>query len=123
MGAKILLVEAHDFLRKTLRWWLTREFPVYQIIEATTAEEALSLAKINSLRLIIVDDELLTMDGLEITLRNTKNGLRPQVVVLAFREAGNGQLSPSTNGANAYISHKNLHTELDSTLTKLLSSQ
>jgi hypothetical protein len=111
VGAKILLVEPHDFLRRTLHWWLTKKIPQFQIIEATTTEEALPHVQINSLRVIIVYDEFLTMGGVKATLRSAKNGSKPQVVVLDFREDSNGQPYSPVNGANTYIYSKNLHHE------------
>ena len=65
MTHNILIVEDHEIVRQSLREWLELSFPHYHLLEATSGEEAVTIARTMSPRLIIMDIGLPGMSGIE----------------------------------------------------------
>jgi DNA-binding NarL/FixJ family response regulator len=55
MNSHIMIVEDHQGVRQSLREWLELSFPGYQLLEATSGEEAIAMAQAMSPCLVIMD--------------------------------------------------------------------
>jgi two-component system cell cycle response regulator DivK len=81
--AKILLIEDHEDSRELIR--LILEMDAHTVVEATTGEEGLSLAKTFAPDLIIMDISLAgEIDGLETTRRLRADRAFDETVIFAL---------------------------------------
>ena len=67
MSPHILIVEDHQGVRQSLREWLELSFPNYQLLEATSGEEAVTVAQTMSPCLVIMDIGLPGMSAVSYT--------------------------------------------------------
>jgi two-component system cell cycle response regulator DivK len=81
-GEKILLVEDNPVNRRLAEFLLRSNG--YQVIEATTAREALNQLKVEGPDLILMDIQLPGMDGLELTRRLKEDPDTRRIPVLAL---------------------------------------
>lgn len=81
-GEKILLVEDNPVNRRLAEFLLRSNG--YQVIEATTAQEALNQLKAEGPDLILMDIQLPGMDGLELTRRLKEDPDTRRIPVLAL---------------------------------------
>ena len=120
MPATILIVEDHDDVRKALRDWLELEFPRCRVIEAAGGEEAITVARIESPHLIVMDIHLPGMNGIETT-RQIKAALPfTQIVMLTIRTGDIYCAHAKAAGASAYVTKQRICSELGPTLAALL---
>jgi two-component system cell cycle response regulator DivK len=104
MSKRILAVDDQEDNRRILRDLLTSAG--YEVIEATTGEEAVSTAEAHVPDLILMDIQLPGIDGYEATRRIKANPrLRqiPLIVVTSYALSGDDAKAFSA-GANAYVS-------------------
>jgi two-component system, cell cycle response regulator DivK len=80
-GKKILLVEDNEVNRRLAEFLLRSQG--YQVREATTAQEALEILKVERPDLIIMDIQLPGMDGLEATKKIKEQPALANIPVLA----------------------------------------
>jgi DNA-binding NarL/FixJ family response regulator len=120
VSAKILIVEDHDVLRRTLNGWLQTMFPGCHVIEATCGEDAITIAQDNLPQIAIMDIGLPGISGLEATKRIKLIAPGIQVVILTKYEDEAYRSHATANGANAYVWKDVMLTELLPTLTALL---
>ena len=122
MPATILIVEDHDDVRRAMRDWLRVEFPQCRVIEAASGEEAITLARIESPRLIVMDIRLPGMNGIETT-RQIKAALPFAQIVMSTIHTGDiYRADARAAGASAYVTKQRMHNELVPTLAALLAS-
>ena len=122
MPATILVVEDHEAVRRALRYWLRVEFPQYQVMEATSGEEAVGLARARLPNLVIMDIHLPGMTGIEAT-RQIKAALPSvPVVMLTIHESDTFRTDAASAGASAYVSKRRIRSGLISTLAALMAS-
>lgn len=107
-------------LRRTLRGWLEVQLPECQILEATTGEEALTIAQNNLPKVVIMDIGLPGMSGLETTKHIKATIPTVKVIVLTKYEGEAYRIHATLNGASAYIWKDAMLTELLPTLSALL---
>jgi two-component system cell cycle response regulator DivK len=81
MGGRILVIEDHEENRRILRDLLTSGG--YEIIEATTGPEGVSMAERERPNLILMDIQLPGMDGYEATRRIKANPTLHQTPIIA----------------------------------------
>jgi two-component system cell cycle response regulator DivK len=104
MSKRILAVDDQEDNRRILRDLLTSAG--YEVIEATTGEDAVTSAETQAPDLILMDIQLPGIDGYEATRRIKANPrLRqiPLIVVTSYALSGDDAKAFSA-GANAYVS-------------------
>jgi two-component system invasion response regulator UvrY len=122
MPAKILIVEDHDAVRRSLRDWLKVEFPQYRVIEAVSGEEAMALTQIESPHLVVMDITLPGMSGIEATRQIKATLPSAQIVMLTVHEDETYRADATAAGASAYVPKRAMQTELVRTLAALLAN-
>jgi two-component system, NarL family, invasion response regulator UvrY len=123
MNHNILIVEDHAIVRKSLREWLELSFPHYQMLEATSGEEAVTMARAMSPRLIIMDIGLPGMSGIEATQGIKAVLPDTQVVMLTIYDDEAHRADAAAVGASAYVPKRKVRTELLPVVTRLLSGK
>ena len=104
MSKRILAIEDHEENRRLLRDLLTSVG--YEMIEAITGEEGLTLAATHLPDLILMDIQLPGLDGYEVTRRVKANpALRhiPIIAVTSYALSGD-EVKALEAGCDAYIS-------------------
>ncbi len=123
MNHNILIVEDHVVVRQSLREWLELSFPHYQLLEATSGEEAVTMAQTMSPRLIIMDIGLPGMSGIQAT-QSIKAALPDTLVVmLTIYDDEAHRADAAAAGASAYVPKRKVQTELLPIVTRLLSGE
>ncbi|TET52502.1 MAG: response regulator transcription factor [Anaerolineales bacterium] len=123
MPATILIVEDHDVVRKSLREWLGAVFPSFDLVEAATGEEAVTLARERPLRAVVMDIGLPQMSGIEATRRIKQAAPATEVVILTIHEGAAYRADATAAGASAYVPKRKMRALLVPTLTALLRTQ
>lgn len=97
---RILIVEDEAQMRRYLRTCLAAK--AYRIIEATTGQEALDLARTHNPELVLLDLGLPDLDGTEVTKALREWSTRP-VIILSAREQEDGKIRALDAGADDYL--------------------
>jgi len=103
MSKRILAIEDHEENRRLLRDLLTSVG--YEMIEAVTGEEGLTLAATHAPDLILMDIQLPGLDGYEVTRRLKANpALRhiPVIAVTSYALSGD-DVKAMEAGCDAYV--------------------
>lgn len=98
---KILLVEDQDELRGLVKNFLLKS--TYMVDEAKDGREAVELLNINSYDCVILDLNLPTLDGIEVTKRIRKKGNSVPIIMLTARSQIYDKLTGFDTGADDYI--------------------
>lgn len=123
MNHNILIVEDHVIVRQSLREWLELSFPHYQLLEATSGEEAVTMAQTLNPRLVIMDIGLPGMSGIEAA-QSIKEALPDtHVVMLTIYDDEAHRADAAAAGASAYVPKRKVQTELLPIVTRLLSGE
>ena len=104
MNKRILVVEDHETNRRILRDLLT--IAGYELTEAVTGEEGVTLAETYLPDLILMDIQLPGLDGYEATRRIKKNpALRhiPIIAVTSYASSGDEEKAAEA-GCETYVS-------------------
>jgi len=123
MNHNILIVEDHAVVRQSLREWLELSFPNYQLLEATSGEEAVTMAQTLSPRLIIMDIGLPGMSGIEAAQGIKAVLPDTHVVMLTIYDDEAHRADAAAAGASAYVPKRKVQTELLPVVTRLLSGE
>jgi DNA-binding NarL/FixJ family response regulator len=123
MNHNILIVEDHVVVRQSLREWLELSFPHYQLLEATSGEEAVTMARAMSPRLIIMDIGLPGMSGIEAAQGIKAMLPETHVVMLTIYDDEAHRADAAAAGASAYVPKRKVQTELLPVVTRLLSGE
>lgn len=121
--SRILIVEAHDYLREAMRNWLKMKFPDYQLIEATGGEDAIAIIQTTPVSVVIIDISLPGINGGETVTRIKAIAPATRILVLSTFEDEIYQTYTTTNGADAFLHKAKMLTEFEPTLKALLSSE
>ena len=103
MGKRILVVEDQEDNRRILRDLLTSVG--YEVIEAVTGEEGVSLAETGCPDLILMDIQLPGLDGYEVTRRikaDPSLGTVPVIAVTSYALSGDEQKAFAA-GCDGYV--------------------
>lgn len=120
MPATILIVDDHNLMRQCLRVWLEGQFPGCQVMEATNGEEAITLARLSSPQVVVMDVDLPGMSGIQATAHIKAMVPATPVVILSFHDDTVHRAHATTAGANAYVVKGRISSELQPTLAALL---
>lgn len=121
MSPRILIVEDHQGVRQSLREWLELSFPRYQLLEATSGEEAVTMAQSMSPSLVIMDIGLPGMTGIEAAQGIKAAAPATQVVMLTIYDDVAHRTDAVAAGVSAYVPKRKVQTELLPVLTRLLA--
>jgi DNA-binding NarL/FixJ family response regulator len=122
MSTSILIVEDHEKVRRALRKLLEFKFSQYQVIEASSGEEAVTLTLAEAPQLIIMDITLPGMSGIEATRRIQATSSSPPVVMFTVHEDDIYRQEAEDAGAIAYVAKHALQSELLPKLSALLTT-
>lgn len=123
MSQKILVVEDNDRNRRLMRILLKSKG--YEVIEATTGEEAMNYLKDQKPDLILMDIQLPHTDGLELTrkIKSTKaTSDIPIVAVTAYAMKGDRERILEA-GCDGYISKPINTREVPLVIAKILGNK
>ncbi len=121
MSTSILIVDDHEKVRRALRKLLEVKFSQYQVIEASSGEEAVTLTLAEEPQLIIMDITLPGMSGIEATRRIRATSSSPPVVMFTVHEDDIYREEAQDAGAIAYVAKHALKSELLPQLSALLT--
>jgi len=121
MSPHILIVEDHQGVRQSLREWLELSFPDYQLLEAKSGEEAVTMAQTMSPCLVIMDIGLPGMNGIEAAQGIKAVAPATRVVMLTIYDDGAHKADAAAAGVSAYVPKRKVQTELLPVLTRLLA--
>jgi two-component system, OmpR family, KDP operon response regulator KdpE len=96
----LLVVEDEAQMRRFLRTSLTTHG--YRVVEATTGEEALTLAKGHNPELVLLDLGLPDMDGLEVS-RKLREWMKAPIIVVSARGQEEDKVKALDEGADDYL--------------------
>ena len=102
-GRVVLVVDDHEDNRRILRDLLASAG--YEVIEATTGDDGVAMAKVRTPDLILMDIQLPGIDGYEATRRiKADDALRriPLIVVTSYALSGDDAKALAA-GADAYV--------------------
>lgn len=123
MDHQILIVDDHPGVRKSLREWLELSFPQYQLLEAASGEEAVSMAQATSPCLVIMDIGLPGISGIEATESIKKAVPSTQVVMLTIYDDEDYRGHATAAGASAYVAKRNVKTDLLPVIKRILGEK
>ena len=119
----ILIVEDNDSVRRSLRQWLEGAFPMYEVVEATTGEESITIAQAKAPHVVIMDISLPAMSGIEATKQIKAARPTTQVVILTVHEEKAFLDDAMAAGASAFVPKRMMQHELLPTLTAILTTE
>jgi two-component system KDP operon response regulator KdpE len=99
-GALVLVVEDEQRFRRFLRASVTSHG--FRVLEASTANQAVSLARTNAPELILLDLGLPDADGTDLTMR-FREWTRAPIIVISARVAEDDKVSALEAGADDYL--------------------
>jgi DNA-binding NarL/FixJ family response regulator len=102
--------------------WLEAEFPQCRVIEASTGEEAMTLAQTESPQLVVMDIRLPGIDGIEVTRRIKASSPFAQIVMLTLCDGEVYRARAAEAGASSYVPKHAVATKLMATLARLLAN-
>jgi DNA-binding NarL/FixJ family response regulator len=108
----IMIVDDHPLFRQGLRRVIERERDLEVVREVADGQEALELAQELAPDVILMDINLPTMNGLQVTRRLKNNQLDTAVIILTAYHDDDQQFQAMKTGANAYYSKDVLPDEL-----------
>ena len=123
MSASILIVEDHEKVRRALRKLLEVKFSEFQVIEACSGEEAVTLTISEAPHLIIMDITLPGINGIEATRRIRASPSPPLVVMFTIHEDDIYRQEAEAAGAIAYVAKQALQSKLLPQLSALLTPE
>jgi DNA-binding NarL/FixJ family response regulator len=121
MSPHILIVEDHKGVRQSLREWLELSFPRYQLLEATSGEEAVIMAEAMSPCLVIMDIGLPGMNGIQAAQGIKAAAPTTRVVMLTMFDDEAHRAAAAAAGVSAYVPKRKVQTELLPVLNRLLA--
>jgi len=99
-SGRILVVDDEPQIRRVLRATLTSQG--YEFYEARTGEEALEAIRANRFDLILLDQNMQGMGGLE-TCRAIRSGSEVAIIMLTVRDSEHDKVAALDAGADDYI--------------------
>lgn len=123
MVGTILIVDDHDQVRQSLRAWLEILLPDYEIAEATSGEEAVTLVTRKPPALIIMDISLPGMNGIETTRQIKALAPETQIAMLTIHDDAAHRSEAEAAGAGAYLPKRTMSNGLLPAIQRLLGQR
>jgi two-component system, NarL family, response regulator DegU len=115
----LLIVDDHPLFRQGVRWSLNEEQDIKVIGDVPSAEEALEFISVSAPDVVLVDINLPTMDGLEMTRLVHRTYPSVGVIVLSMRESDEQAFNALRAGAAAYYSKEIHPTQLAQSIRRV----
>lgn len=119
----VMIVDDHARFRSAIRHWIARLDASYELIEAASGEEAVSLAAGRNIDIVLMDIELPGMNGIEATRRIKASAPKTQVVMLTNHEESPFPDAAQAAGASAYVLKNRVPEDLESLLAAMLRAR
>jgi NarL family two-component system response regulator LiaR len=121
MSPHILIVEDHKGVRQSLREWLELSFPRYQLLEASSGEDAVTMVQAMSPCLVIMDIGLPGINGIQAAQGIKAAAPTTRVVMLTMFDDEAHRAAAAAAGVSAYVPKRKVQTELLPVLNRLLA--
>lgn len=108
----ILVVDDHHLIRRTLREWLSKQFPSKRIIEAGSGEDALEIFLENQVNIVLMDVHLPGINGIDIVKIIKSDYPETRVIVLTVQEDKRYRLKAHEAGADGYVIKREMYSDL-----------
>ena len=108
----MLMVIGHEFMRKTLGLWLSEQLTGLSIIEAGCGEDALDVLRTKSPDLVLMDNFLPDVSGVEATRQIKTLYPGTPVIFLPTYEDEMYQSLAENAGADECVSKNKMYTDL-----------
>jgi DNA-binding NarL/FixJ family response regulator len=100
---RILIVDDNQFMRWAIKELITRQRPDWLVCgEAANGEEAVSAASTLKPDIVIMDESMPIMSGLEAASRMSKMGLKSQIIMLTAFDPKDISVAAESLGAPVY---------------------
>ncbi len=109
---KLLIVEDHDVLRKSMTKWLQNIYPEFQFFKVSSGEEALELSEYTSFNILIVDINLPGINGFEVIKNVMEKYPETKIIVLTMYDGEEYEKEALLAGARVFINKKDLYVEV-----------
>lgn len=103
MKETILILEDHDFLRRSLRVWFEMAFPASQIFEATSEAEALAIAETWAPSIVFLNIGPPYVKGFETVKRLKTTIPEAKITILSMHADDVFQTSARAAGASEIV--------------------
>jgi DNA-binding NarL/FixJ family response regulator len=118
--SSILITDDHSVIRKTLREWLSEEFPELIILEASSGEDALEIISDGTQPdLIVLDFHLPGISGIEVTRKIKGQYPHLPVLMLTIQEDQVYIDRALEAGADSYVIKRQMYSELIPTIQRI----
>lgn len=118
----IMITDDHSVIRRTLREWLSEEFPGIQVVENSSGEAALEmLASQNLPEIVLMDFHLPGRSGITVIKQIKEDYPDLPVVMLTIQEDKQYREKALEAGADEYVVKRRMYTDLIPAVIKALS--
>jgi DNA-binding NarL/FixJ family response regulator len=117
-----LVVNSHHAVRRALCERIRASFANFQVLEATTMEDALYMVEAEQIDVVLIDGEGGGISGLKGTRAILERSPKASVIVMSSygEPAGSG---PNRSGAMAFVSKRAIGSELMQVLEDLMKER
>ena len=116
MKTKLLIVEDHHIMRRTLRQWLSESLPELKILEAPSGEQALEIATKERPEVVLMDIHLPGVNGVDTIKQLKERNPEISIIVLTVQEDPRYRNTAFEAGADAYVVKRQMYEQLISTI-------
>lgn len=109
----IMITDDHSVIRRTLREWLSEEFPGIQVVENSSGEAALEMLANQTLpEIVLMDFHLPGQSGITVIKQIKKEHPDLPVVMLTIQEDKQYREKALEAGADEYVVKRRMYTDL-----------
>jgi DNA-binding NarL/FixJ family response regulator len=119
---RILIADDHSRLRQALHELLAASFPSCEILEASTAEEAILSAQQHAPDVVVMDLRIPEMNGLAATRLIKQAQPATPVLILTQHEDEAHRAAAAAAGASGYVYKRQIYQKFVPLMTELLAS-
>jgi DNA-binding NarL/FixJ family response regulator len=109
----IMITDDHSVIRRTLREWLSEEFPGIRVVENSSGEAALEMLASQTLpEIVLMDFHLPGQSGITVIKQIKKDHPDLPVVMLTIQEDKQYREKALEAGADEYVVKRRMYTDL-----------